>query len=375
MLTAEGGKTMEPGATVLRRLAVLVCALALFGALQVQTASAQETGRITGQVTSAQNMRPLEGAQVSIEGTGMGGLANAQGRFLLLNVPAGNYTVRVTMIGYGTSRQQVTVAAGQVANADFQLDETALALDEIVVTGTAAEVRAKEVGNSLDAVTAREIENVPVLKNSEDILAGRAPGVTVMTNSGQPGGGSTVKIRGINTISQTMQPLIYVDGVRIYNEPSRANWGARAATTPLQDISARDIERIEVVKGAAATTLYGTEASAGVIQILDGGSHGRVQPTAVVPGEPRQGPERPVHEVRQPRDAVLPEPAGVRDELEPGGQDLHAGPDLPVRRHVAGARRHRQLQPRRAWRSRGRHLLPVGQLQRQSRDAAHVALP
>ncbi len=258
---------MGPHATA-RRLAGWVCTLALFAALHVQTAAAQETGRITGQVISGQSMRPLEGAQVSIEGTGMGGLANAQGRFLLLNVPAGSYQVRVTLIGYGTARQQVTVAAGQVVNADFQLDETALALDEIVVTGTAAEVRAKEVGNSVDGVTSREIENIPVLKNTEDILSGRAPGVTVMTNSGQPGGGSTVKIRGINTISQTMQPLIYVDGVRIYNEPSRANWGARAATTPLQDISAKDIERIEVIKGAAATTLYGTEASAGVIQIF-----------------------------------------------------------------------------------------------------------
>ena len=258
---------MEPFATV-RRLAGLVCTLALLCAFQVQAASAQETGRITGQVTSAQNMRPLDGAQVSIEGTGIGGLANAQGRFLLLNVPAGSYSVRVTMIGYGTARQQVSVSAGQVANADFQLTETALALDEIVVTGTAAEVRAKEVGNSLDAVTSREIQNIPVLRNSEDILAGRAPGVTVMTNSGQPGSGATVKIRGINTISQTMQPLVYVDGVRIYNEPTRATWGSRTATTPLQDIDAKDIERIEVVKGAAATTLYGTEASAGVIQIF-----------------------------------------------------------------------------------------------------------
>jgi TonB-linked SusC/RagA family outer membrane protein len=212
-------------------------------------------------------MRPVEGAQVSIEGTGMGGLANAQGRFLLLNVPAGTHTVRVTMIGYGTARQQVTVTGGGVANVEFQLTETALSLDEIVVTGTAAEVRAKEVGNSLDAVTSRDIENIP-LRNSEDILAGRAPGVTVMTNSGQPGAGGTVKIRGVNSISQTKDPLIYVDGIRIQNEMTRAGWGARTGTSPLQDINAKDIERIEVVKGAAATTLYGTEASAGVIQIF-----------------------------------------------------------------------------------------------------------
>ncbi|MCG6955173.1 MAG: SusC/RagA family TonB-linked outer membrane protein [Gemmatimonadetes bacterium] len=245
----------------------LSCALALGCAMLARPATAQETGRVTGQVTSAQNMRPLEGAQVSLEGTGMGGLANSEGRYLILNVPAGTYTVRVTMIGYGTARQQVTVAAGQVTTQDFTLNETALALDEIVVTGTAAAVRAKEVGNSLDAITSHELEDIPV-RNTDDILAGRAPGVTIMTNSGQPGAGATVKIRGISSISGTKEPLIYVDGVRIYNEPTRAGWGARTASTPLQDIAADDIDRVEVVKGAAATTLYGTEAAAGVIQIF-----------------------------------------------------------------------------------------------------------
>ncbi|NIY08400.1 MAG: TonB-dependent receptor [Gemmatimonadetes bacterium] len=89
-----------------------------------------------------------------------------------------------------------------------------------------------------------------------------------MTNSGQVGAGYTVKIRGINSVSQDTEPLIYVDGVRIFNLPVRSGWGSRTSTSPLQDINAKDIERIEIVKGAAATTLYGTEASAGVIQIF-----------------------------------------------------------------------------------------------------------
>ena len=256
---------MNPLRLVSNGLSVAL-ALAAF-AWSTDALAAQETGRITGTVTAAATMRPLDGAQVSIEGTGMGALANAQGRYLILNVPAGQHDVRVTMLGYGTATQTVTVAPGGTVEASFQLRETALALDEIVVTGTAAEVRAKEVGNSLDAVTSREIENIPV-NNPQDILAGRAPGVTIMTNSGQAGAGGTIKIRGVNTVSQTSSPLIYVDGVRIYNEPTRAGWGGRQSTNPLQDISAEDIERIEVVKGAAATTLYGTEASAGVIQIF-----------------------------------------------------------------------------------------------------------
>jgi hypothetical protein len=193
---------MHSRATVHGLLSLLAfVALTAFG----MPLDAQETGRITGTVVSAANMRPLDGAQVSIEGTGMGALANAQGRYLVLNVPAGTYTVRVTMIGFATTQQEVTVTAGGTATADFQLTETALALEELVVTGTAAEVRAKEVGNSLDAVTSREIENVPV-RNTEDILAGRAPGVTVQTNNGQPGAGGSIRIRGPDP------------------EPARAKW-------------------------------------------------------------------------------------------------------------------------------------------------------
>lgn len=244
----------------------LSVALVLAFALS-DTLAAQEAGRITGTVTADDTMRPLDGAQVSVEGAGMGSLTNNQGRFLILNVPPGEYVLRVTSLGFGSAEQSVTLQAGGTVEVSFQLEETALALDEIVVTGTAAEVRAKEVGNSLDAVTSREFENIPV-NNSQDILSGRAPGVTIMTNSGQAGAGGSIKIRGVNTVSQTASPLIYVDGVRIYNEPTRAGWGGRQSTNPLQDIAAEDIERVEVVKGAAATTLYGTEASAGVIQIF-----------------------------------------------------------------------------------------------------------
>ncbi len=229
--------------------------------------SAQENGRIQGLVVDQKTQQPLSGAQVFIQGTSFGTITSEAGRYMLLNVPAGSYTVKVQMIGYGAADQPVTVAAGQTATADFRLSTTALALDELVVTGTAAAVRKKEVGNSTEAITAREISNAPVA-NSQDVIQGRAPGVTVMTNSGQPGAGGTIKIRGVNTVSQAVAPLIYVDGVRIANAPHRAGWGGYTETNPLQDIAAEDIERVEIVKGAAATTLYGTEAAGGVIQIF-----------------------------------------------------------------------------------------------------------
>ena len=114
---------------------------------------------------------------------------------MLTAVPAGDHVVAVQLIGYGGVEETVTVQAGQTATVDFTLSQTAVALDQIVVTGTAAQVRRKEIGNSVATIGAAQIENVPVV-NAGDVLAGRAPGVTFMANSGQPGSGSTIKIRG-----------------------------------------------------------------------------------------------------------------------------------------------------------------------------------
>ncbi len=236
--------------------------------LAATPALAQQTGgTIQGTVTAAATQLPLGSVQVYIPATGIGSLTNREGQFTLTNVPAGEHVVRVQSLGYTSAQQSVTVASGQAATANFALEETAVALDEIIVTGTATQVRKKEIGNSIAAISVREIENVPI-NNAQEVLAGRAPGVTFMANSGQPGAGGTIKIRGINSASQDAEPLLYIDGVRVFNESTRAGWGGRTTTSPLQDISPDDIARVEVVKGAAATTLYGTEASNGVIQIF-----------------------------------------------------------------------------------------------------------
>jgi len=245
---------------------LLLLALGAFG-WWAPDASAQDTGRIVGQVVAEATARPLAGAQVFVEGLRLGALANDDGRYLILNVPAGTHTVTVEMLGYAESSQQVTVPAGGSVTVDFALTETAVALEAIVVTGTAAEVRAREVGNSLEAVTSRDIEFAPV-SNPENIIGGRIPGVTVIQSGGQPGTGGTVRIRGQTTASQAPEPLVYIDGVRVYNQPVSLGTASRQAISPLQDIPASDIERIEVIKGASATTLYGTEAAGGVIQIF-----------------------------------------------------------------------------------------------------------
>jgi TonB-dependent starch-binding outer membrane protein SusC len=246
--------------------------------------AAQSTGVIEGRVVTAITSRPLAEVQLSVVGTTLGARTDEEGRFRINAVPAGTHRVRAQRIGYNSATSNVTVTAGQTATSEFALREAALSLDAVVVTGTAAEARQKEVGNATATIDARAVETAPVT-NTQEMITGRVPGVTVLGNSGQPGTGGTIRLRGTNSITQGNNPIVYVDGVRIYSENSRVTPGARQNTLAINDIKAEDIERIEIVKGAAATTLYGTEASGGVIQIFTKkGTAGRPQWSAEASG-------------------------------------------------------------------------------------------
>ncbi|HET6680846.1 MAG TPA: SusC/RagA family TonB-linked outer membrane protein [Gemmatimonadaceae bacterium] len=239
----------------------------LFVANDPVGAQAANTGRIEGTVTESRNGTPVSNATVHIAALGIGTQTNDAGAFTMLNVPAGTHVVQARRIGFASMSDTVTVVAGQTVQQNFALGEAVISLDQVVVTGTAIATRAKEVPVSTAVLNAEAFERAPVA-DAQQAISGRIPSVTVLANSGQPGAGGTIKIRGTNTITQNTDPLIYVDGVRIFNETTRGNWGSRTGTNPLQDINANDIERVEIVKGAAATTLYGTEASGGVIQIF-----------------------------------------------------------------------------------------------------------
>ena len=228
---------------------------------------AQDRGQITGVVRAAATQRPIVGAQVYIPGTTLGTITDAQGRYVIRNVAPGTVTVRAEIIGYRTAERSTTVAAGATAQLDFALQETAVALDQIVVTGTAGQARKREIGNSLSSISANEIANAPV-RSMQEIINARATGVTVLSNSGQPGAAGAIRLRGNKSIAMGNEPLVYVDGVRLFSRVATAPGAARQGVLPINDINPEDIERVEIVKGAAATTLYGTEASGGVIQIF-----------------------------------------------------------------------------------------------------------
>jgi TonB-linked SusC/RagA family outer membrane protein len=230
------------------------------------TLQAQATGTINGRVVDAENGRPISAAQVTISGTQLGRSTGDDGRFTLPNLPAGSKTIIVRRIGYQQQSRTVTLGANATLTVDFSLTTSSVSLAGVVVTATGEE-RKKEVGNAVTTVSSADFERGGV-GNTQQILQGRSTGVTVLANGGSPGAGGTIRLRGVNSITQGNRPLIYVDGIRIFNGNSPTGVSSRQSVSPLNDIPASDIERIEVVKGPAATTLYGTEASGGVIQIF-----------------------------------------------------------------------------------------------------------
>ena len=238
-------------------------------------------GSLTGQVTDAGSARPLSAAQVFIEGTGLGGLTNASGRYLIINIPAGAHTLRVELIGYAGTSQEVTVADDQATSVNFELNEEVINFDEIVVTGTAGQARRREVGNAIEQINLAEIAE-PV-NDVGQLLQARVSGARVQFGSGNSGSGADIRLRGNVSTALSNQPLIYIDGMRAKSEPTSSQNGAEDPYSPLNDINPDDIDRIEVIKGPAATTLYGTEAAAGVIQIFTKqGGQGAPQWTAEV---------------------------------------------------------------------------------------------
>ncbi len=237
-------------------------------------AGAQEPGRIVGRVVEEGTGAPVREVQVFLENAGLGALTRPDGRFLILNVRPGTYTVIAQRIGLEPISQQVTLAAGQAAEVNFTMGTQVLDLDEVVVTGTAGAARRREIGNSITQLNLAELPEQPV--STTNLLQGSAPGIEITGGDGQAGQGKQIRLRGNTSISMSNQPIIYVDGVRLMNGAFPAvttpgttrGRGAFVTASPLDNINPNDIERIEVIKGAAATTLYGTEAAAGVIQIF-----------------------------------------------------------------------------------------------------------
>ena len=229
----------------------------------------QAVGIITGRVTDARTGQPLSAVQVYIAALDVGVLSQQNGAYLLGNVPGGTYTLSVQRIGFRIVTAEVIVADGTTVVLDFSLSVEALALDEIIVTGTAGGTRRRALGAVVERMDVEGLlsERAAVIHSLEDALFNRVPGVSNLVRVGVAGGGARVRIRVPASVALASDPLVYVDGVRVTSDRSRAT-GRSTSVSRLNDINPNDIASIEVIKGPAAATLYGTEASNGVIQII-----------------------------------------------------------------------------------------------------------
>lgn len=244
-----------------------VLAALLFAGLGAGGLAAQNTGTITGRVTSAGG-RPLSDTRVQVIGTMLGAMSGADGSYRLAGVPAGAVQVRAIRLGFASQMKPVTLAAGSSVTVDFELAEAATKLDEVVITATGEEQRRRESGNVVSTVevTPERLANTTTLSQ---LLTAKAPGVYINSPGGTTGSASRIRIRGANSVSLSNEPLLIIDGARVNNEISGTGTlgvGGQQSSR-LNDINPDDIESLEIIKGPSAAALYGTAAANGVIQI------------------------------------------------------------------------------------------------------------
>lgn len=249
---------------IIRRLAVIAAVLLV--ALPSRALFAQ-TGTISGKVTDAATALPVADARVVIAGTTFEAQTNKDGDYRLTNVKPGRTGVSVFRLGYKASRDSVMVVAGQTATLNIKMAQSVINLSEVVVTGTAGNQERKAQAALVASVKAADIIKDAPITSVANLLQSRVPGVALSSQSGTAGTATTIRIRGASSINLSNQPLLFIDGVRI-NEGQIGSGQSGQAFDRMNDINPEEIESIEVVKGPAAATLYGADASAGVIQII-----------------------------------------------------------------------------------------------------------
>lgn len=231
--------------SMLKRILSLVTCTLLF------SAAAYAQGTLTGTVTDSQTGETLPSVNIILTELTKGTATGIDGNYELTGIQPGTYTVRVSFIGYSTIKEQITIEPGTNTKS-FAMNQDIGMLDEVVVSGVADGTVRKKLTVSVTKVDAAQLNKVPAMSVSGS-LAGKVSGVTIRNGSGVPGGESQVQLRADNNLNVSSNPLIIVDGVILEGT--------------MADINPDDIANIEVVKGAAASSLYGSRAGNGVIVI------------------------------------------------------------------------------------------------------------
>ncbi len=230
---------------------------------------------ISGIVTDATG-NPVVGASIVIQSTSRGTSSDAEGKFKLA-VPAKSGLV-ISSTGFLT---QVIAPSGVTPELRIRLAEDITHLDEVVVTGLATTIKRRNLANAVSTISSKELDGVAPAQTFDAALEGKITGAYINANSGAPGGGISVKLRGVTSVYGNTQPLYVVDGVFVDNTATSAGLNtvtaAQSGGSPtssqdnpssrIADLRAEDIENIEILKGASAAAVYGSRAAAGVIVI------------------------------------------------------------------------------------------------------------
>ncbi|MCU0649355.1 MAG: SusC/RagA family TonB-linked outer membrane protein, partial [Gemmatimonadaceae bacterium] len=234
------------------------------------SAAAQSTGRISGRVIDEGSSGPIASATVQVVGTQLGASTRADGGFTITGVPSGAQRVRVTRLGFAPKEVAVTVATNETATIQVAMSPVAAQISGVVVTGYGTQRR--EAITGAVATVKGDDANVGLIPNATGLLTARVAGVNVVANSGDPGAGAQVRIRGGTSLSGGNDPLYVIDGVPITNDATEAGGrgiggSASLPRNPLNSLNPSDIANITVLKDASATAIYGSRGANGVVLI------------------------------------------------------------------------------------------------------------
>jgi len=253
--------------TTCRRLATALVIAAL-GLIAPRVVANAQRDSVSGVVRDSLNGLPITDAVVRAQGSALFARTNVRGQFTLAGLSGSTVILIINRLGYEQTTRSVAVGA---TNLVIQVGRSVLRLNELVVTGQAGDTQRRALGNDIPVVDMAALQQARPAVAVQDALSTGAPGVEVQRASGQLGTGGVTRIRGVSSMSLSAEPIIFIDGVRADNAAgsnSIAFSGGGDSPSRINDIDPNDIESIQVLKGPSAATLYGTEASNGVIQII-----------------------------------------------------------------------------------------------------------
>ncbi len=242
----------------------------LIGLLAFPTASLAQDARITGSVRGS-GSAPVAGAAIELDPLGLTTVTDRGGRYTITVPPdrvrGQEVVLRISSIGYRTVERRLLLVEGEHRE-EVVLGEEVLNLDEVLVTGTAGRRERRAQPAVIGGIDAAALSEAAPVNSVFNLLQSRLPGVTVQQRSGTTGTGQVIRIRGRSSVALSNEPLVFIDGVRMDARGREFFFVGGQAGSRLNDLRLEDIERVEVAKGPAAATLYGADASAGVVQIF-----------------------------------------------------------------------------------------------------------